>query len=212
MSRKEKASKKKQRIIILLVIILLLLLLTLFLFVFKRDNDNSVIYEPTLTVETPQKLSVAETDTFSLDVLISSLGDALYPAASMSISFDPSTLEFLGVEEGNVFVHNYGGESRVDRLLPDWSVNIEQSNKSGIINIMYLDITGGRNSFGKDLLAEDYNVVLRLRFRLRGSARVGDIYDIIVEDAVFAASDETQSLAMTTGTLKIINSKIVIGE
>ena len=212
MSRKEKASKKKQRIIILLVIILLLLLLTLFLFVFKRDNDNSVISEPTLTVETPQKLSVAETDTFSLDVLISSLGEALYPAASMSISFDPSTLEFLGVEEGNVFVHNYGGESRVDRLLPDWSVNIEQSNKSGLINIMYLDITGGRNSFGKDLLAEDYNVVLRLRFRLRGSARVGDIYDIIVEDAVFAASNETQSLAMTTGTLKIINSKIVIGE
>ena len=130
----------------------------------------------------------------------------------MSISFDPSTLEFLGVEEGNVFVHNYSGESRVDRLLPDWNVNIEQSNKSGLINIMYLDITGGRNSFGKDLLAEDYNVVLRLRFRLRGSARVGDIYDIIVEDAVFAASDETQSLAMTTGTLKIINSKIVIGE
>ena len=77
---------------------------------------------------------------------------------------------------------------------------------------MYLDITGGRNSFGKDLLAEDYNVVLRLRFRLRGSARVGDIYEIIVEDADFAASDETQSLAMTTGTLKIINSKIVIGE
>jgi len=213
MSRKEKASKKKQRIIILLMIILLLLLLTLFLFVFKRDNGNgSVTSDPTLTVETPQKLSLADTDTFSLDVLISSLGKALYPAASMSISFDPSTLEFLGIDEGNVFVHNYGGESRVDRLLPDWSVNIEQSNKSGLINILYLDITGGRNSFGKDLLAEDYNVVFRLRFRLRGSARVGDIYDIIVEDAVFAASDETQSLAMTTGTLKIINSKIVIGE
>jgi hypothetical protein len=29
---------------------------------------------------------------------------------------------------------------------------------------------------------------------------------------VFAASDETQSLAMTTDTLKIKNSKLVIGE
>ena len=35
---------------------------------------------------------------------------------------------------------------------------------------MYLDMTGGKNAFSKDLLAEDNNVVLRLKFRLRGSA------------------------------------------
>jgi hypothetical protein len=55
-------------------------------------------------------------------------------------------------------------------------------------------------------------VVLRLKFRLRGSAKAGDVLDLIVEDAVFAASNETQSLAMTTNTLKVKNGRLVIGE
>lgn len=61
-------------------------------------------------------------------------------------------------------------------------------------------------------MAEEDNVVLRLKFRLRGSVRPGDVMDLIVEDAVFAASDERQSLAMTTNTLQIQNGKLVIGE
>ena len=89
---------------------------------------------------------------------------------------------------------------------------MQNSNDTGRINIMYLDMTGGKNAFSKELLAEDYNVVLRLKFRLRGSARGGDVLDLIVEDAVFAASDETQSLAMTMDTLKVKNGRLVIGE
>ena len=77
---------------------------------------------------------------------------------------------------------------------------------------MYLDMTGGRNAFSRDLLAEDHNVVLRLKFRLRGSIRAGDVLDLILEDAVFAASDEQDSLAMATGSLKTKNGKLVIGE
>jgi hypothetical protein len=161
-----------------------------------------------LTVETPQKLSASQTDTFTLDVTISELGDALYPAMSMSLRFDPSCLEFLGIEEGNVFVT----DSQVGRKLPQWSCNPEQCNKTGLINIMYLDLTGGKEAFSQNLLAEEDNVVLRLSFRLRGSARSGDVYDLIVEDAVFAASDERASLAMTQGTLKVKNGKIVVGD
>ena len=164
---------------------------------------------PTLTVETPQKLSISGTDTFVLNVTISSFGNGIYPAASMSIAFDASRLEFLGVEEGNVFIksNNTSGQS-----LPEWSYNTAACNESGRINVMYLDMTGGKNAFSKDLLAEDNNVVLRLKFGLRGSVRAGDVCDLIVEDAVFAASDETQSLAMTTNTLTVKNGKIVIGE
>ena len=165
---------------------------------------------PTLIVETPQKLSATGTDEFTLDVTVSNLGEARYPAMSISISFDSSRLEFLGVEEGNVFV--LSDENSSGRQLPDWSCNVKSSNDTGLINIMYLDMTGGRNAFTQDLLADDYNVVLRLKFRLRGSARPGDILDLIVEDAVFAASDETQSLAMTTKTLKVKNGRLVIGE
>lgn len=164
--------------------------------------------KPVLAVETPQKLSASQTDTFTLDVTISDLGETLYPAMSMSIRFDPSCLEFLGIEEGNVFVT----DSQVGRALPQWSCNPQQCNKSGLINIMYLDLTGGKSAFTKTLLAEENNVVLRLSFRLRGSARSGDVYDLILEDAVFAASDETQSLAMTRESLKTKNAKIVVGD
>ena len=165
---------------------------------------------PTLIVETPQKLSASQTEEFTLDVTVSALGEARYPAMSMSISFDSSRLEFLGVEEGNIFI--LSDENSTGQKLPDWSCNVQNSNDTGRINIMYLDMTGGKNAFSKELLAEDYNVVLRLKFRLRGSVRVGDVLDLIVEDAVFAASDETQSLAMTTDTLKVKNGKIVVGE
>ena len=165
--------------------------------------------KPTLTVETPQKICLTKADSFTIDVSISSLGDALYPAMSMSIAFDASRLEFLGIEEGNVFVHSDGSQQQA---LPEWIYNTAACNQSGCINVMYLDMTGGKNAFSKDLLAEEDNVVLRLKFRLRGSVRPGDVMDLIVEDAVFAASDERQSLAMTTNTLQIQNGKLVIGE
>ena len=176
----------------------------------NKRSELPIPGEPTLIVETPQKLSVSQTEEFTLDVTLSQLGDARYPAMSMSIAFDSSRLEFLGVEEGNIFI--LSDENSSGQKLPDWSCNVQNSNDTGSINIMYLDMTGGKNAFTKELLADDYNVVLRLKFRLRGSARPGDVLDLIVEDAVFAASDETQSLAMTTDTLKVKNGRLVIGE
>ena len=186
--------------------IALMILVLIFLLV-KYGGDSG---EPTLIVETPQKLSISGTKEFTLDVTISDLGEVRYPAMSVSISFDSSRLEFLGVEEGNMFI--LSDENKTGQKLPDWSCNVQNSNDTGLINIMYLDMTGGRNAFTKDLLADDYNVVLRLKFRLRGSVRPGDVLDLIVEDAVFAASDETQSLAMTRDTLKVKNGRLVIGE
>ena len=176
----------------------------LFLFLSRRFR------QPTLIVETPQKLSASQTEDFTLDVTVSALGEARYPAMSMSIAFDSSRLEFLGVEEGNIFI--LSDENSTGQQLPDWSCNVSHSNETGMINIMYLDMTGGKNAFTRELLTEGDNVVLRLRFRLRGSVRPGDVLDLIVEDAVFAASDETQSLAMTTDTLKVKNGRLVIGE
>lgn len=185
---------------VLVVVVVLLLV--------RCDGEPGGV--PTLIVETPRKISLSQTKDITLDVRISDLGDARYPAMSMSISFDSSRLEFLGVEEGNVFI--YDDANGVSQRLPDWSCNVQNSNNTGLINIMYLDMTGGKYAFSKDLLAEEDNVVLRLNFRLRGSARSGDVLDLILEDAVFAASDEAQSLAMTTNTLKTRNGRLVIGE
>lgn len=186
------------------------LLLLLILFLLFMNWDKIVSGRPTLTIEIPQKISISEAEEFTLDVTISALGEAIYPAASMSIAFDSSRLEFIGVEEGNMFIRD--DKSDISQKLPNWSCNPEQCNKSGKINIMYLDTTGGKNAFSKELLAEDDIVVLRLTFRLRGSVRSGDVCDLIFDDAVFAASDENESLAMTRDTLKVRNGKIVIGE
>lgn len=207
MSESLNNTKSKKKLFVGILIGIIALLLIIFLLFMGSDN---IIRDtvPTLTIKTPQKISMTETEEFTLDVTVSSLGDAIYPAASMSISFDPSRLEFIGVKEGNVFISN--GYSEIPQKLPDWSCNPEQCNKSGKINIMYLDTTGGKNAFSSELLSEDDNVVLRLKFRLRGSVREGDVYDIIFEDAVFAASDENQSLAMTRDTIKVKNGKIVI--
>ena len=198
--------KRKKWPWILAICLLLIAAATLYYFYFYQGDSGT----PTLVVETPQKLSVSQTEDFTLDVTVSDLGDARYPAMSMSIAFDSSRLEFLGVEEGNIFI--LSDENSSGQQLPNWSCNVQSSNDTGLINIMYLDMTGGRNAFTKDLLADDYNVVLRLQFRLRGSVRPGDVLDLIVEDAVFAASDETQSLAMNRDTLKIKNGRLVIGE
>ncbi|MBQ8802932.1 MAG: hypothetical protein IJZ53_04780 [Tyzzerella sp.] len=201
-------SKTKKKLFIGIGVVVLLLLLIVFLLFMNWDKIVKKI--PTLTIETPHKISIQETEEILLDMSISSFGEAIYPAASMSIAFDSSRLEFVGVEEGNVFIRNEGND--IGQTLPEWSCNPEQCNKTGKINIMYLDTTGGKNAFSKELLAEEDNVVLRLRFRLRGSVRSGDVYDLIFEDAVFAASDENESLAMTRGTLKVRNGKIVMGE
>ena len=209
MAGKYESTEKKKRKKwpwILAVCLALIVAGALYYFYFYQGNSGT----PTLIVETPQKLSVSRTEDFTLDVTVSDLGDARYPAMSMSISFDSSRLEFLGVEEGNIFI--LSDENSTGQQLPDWSCNVQSSNDTGLINIMYLDMTGGRNAFTKELLADDYNVVLRLKFRLRGSVRPGDVLDLIVEDAVFAASDETQSLAMTRDTLKVKNGRLVIGE
>ena len=208
MSNRSMEPKTKKKLYIGIGIVVLLFLLISFLLSYNKDNVISD--KPTLTIETPQKVSLKEEKEIVLDVTLSSLGDAIYPSASMSISFDASRLEFVGVEEGNVFICNV--EGGVPQKLPDWSCNPEKCNETGKINIMYLDVTGGKNAFSKELLAKEDNVVLRLRFRLRGSVRNGDVCDLIFEDAVFAASDENESLAMTRNTLKVRNSKIVVGE
>ena len=68
---------------------------------------------PTLIVETPQKLSATGTDEFTLDVTVSNLGEARYPAMSISISFDSSRLEFLGAPRRGPGVQSHRCQARL---------------------------------------------------------------------------------------------------
>lgn len=198
---------KRKWIFIITVVLVVCAALLCAIFLASEEWANGAD-QPTLVVNTPQKIDPATIDPFVVDVTISSLGEAVYPAMSMSISFDADRLEFLGIEEGNVRILDENGQP----ALPEWIYNTASCNQSGCINVMYLDMTGGQHAFSKELLAEEGNVVLRLRFRLKEGVGAGDVMDLIVEDAVFAASDEKDSLAMTLDTLKVRNGKIVIGE
>lgn len=206
-AKQEKKGKCRKEIFIVLAVVVILAALLWYFYAGKAGAGT-----PTLTIDVPQKVQVSAKEPFSLDLSVSQLGDARYPAASFSIAFDPSHLEFVGVEEGNVFVHDQVNLAEGAQKLPEWSYNVEKANEIGIINLMYLDLTGGRCAFSQDLLQKEDNVVLRLVFRLRGSARVGDVYALAIGDAVFAASDSEQSLATTQRTLRVRNGKIVVGE
>lgn len=203
--------RKKRTVLIVTCIVALIALIALLVLLFFPGR-GLLSGKPVLTIETPQRISLSSKDTFTLDVSISNMGEARYPAASFCINFDSSRLEFMGVEEGNVFIYDELNESGIAQKLPDWSFNSKQSNKTGQINIMYLDVTGGKYAFSKELLGSDDNVILRLSFRLRGSAKVGDVYELSFSDAVFAASDSSQSLAMNQHTLATKSGKIVVGE
>lgn len=204
----EKKNSKKKTIIIVLLVLLALAVLAFFLF---RDG-GALSLAPAVTVETPNKMSQSDRDEFTLDVTLSDLRDGLYPAASFSINFDSNKLKFLGLEEGNVLVPCEKKANGAVTELPDWGVNVERSNEIGQINVMYIDLSGGRRAFSKDLLPDGDRVLFRLRFKLRGSVQSGDIIEISFADAVFAASDEKDSLASTKNTLKTRSGRVVIGD
>lgn len=205
----EKKNSKKKTIIIVLLVLIALAVLAFFLL---RDG-GALSLAPAVTIETPNKLSQSDRNEFTLDVTLSDLKDGgLYPAASFSMNFDSNKLEFLGLEEGNVAVPCEKKTNGAVTELPEWGVNVERSNEIGQINVMYLDLSGGRQAFSKDLLPDGDRVLFRLKFKLRGSVQSGDIIEISFADAVFAASDEGYSLASVKNTLKTRSGRVVIGD
>lgn len=204
----EKKSNKKKMIIIAIVLILLALAAY---FLFIRDG-GAALFAPTVTIETPDKKSADDKSEFTLDVTLSDLKDELYPAASFSINFDSNKLEFLGLEEGNVLVPCEEKANGATSALPDWGVNVERSNEIGQINVMYLDLSGGRYAFSRELLPDGDKVLFRLKFKLRGSVQSGDIIELSFADAVFAANDEKDSLGMTERTLAVRSGRVVVGD
>ena len=80
---------KKKKMAILAAVFAVLILAGILIFILL---GNAAAQKPTLTVETPQKISAGSSETITIDVSISALGDALYPAMSVSLGFDSSRL------------------------------------------------------------------------------------------------------------------------
>lgn len=198
-------SKVRKILIVCAGIVIFAICAILFItFTGKKDKDKSAFRtEPTVTIETPDKIN---DEHFSVDVTISSMGDEVYPAVSMCIGFDSERIEFKGLRNGNVKV--MGDTS--DGQFPEWSIDNDYSNETGKINIMYLDISGGKYAFSDSLLNDKNNTLFTLDFSLRDNAESGDTYEFDIEDAVFATADSEKSLASISGTLKTNNGKVVL--
>lgn len=207
MNKKSFSTKKKA---LIAIGVLLAVATVIAAFILLRKCGDYPVAAPAVSIETRSRLSQSDRDPFSLELRLTSLGEEIYPAASFCIAFDSARLEFLGIEEGNVLVTD--PENSSGYKLPEWSVDTARSNQMGKINIMYLDMTGGKYAFRNEALRDDGNIALKLRFRLRGSAVSGDIYEISFEDAVFAASDENKSLASAKNTLATANGRVIVGD
>lgn len=166
-------------------------------------NKSAVRTEPTVSIKTPETIS---SDHFSVDVAISSMGEEIYPAVSMCIGFDSENLEFQGMTNGNVKVMS----DTEDGQFPEWNTDSVYSNETGKINVMYLDISGGKYAFSDNLLNDGDNILFTLDFSLKDNAKSGDVYEFDIQDAVFATTDSQKSLSSSSDTLKVQNGKVTL--
>lgn len=199
--------KKKRLIIIISVLCAVLIIAAAGTAVYFIINKEDVPGAPEVSMYPPVKISEENEDVFTVDMHLSDLGGSLYPAVSFSISFDNEKLEFTGIKEGDIYVHGDDGE----RTLPSWKCGTAKANEDGLINIMYLDISGGKYAFDRNLIEKDEDILLSLEFRLKNTAKKGDIYELAFEDACFAAADKEDSLSVSAGNLDTENGRIVIG-
>lgn len=205
-------SKKKKIIIAISVTAVLAITVGLIIIFLNRNSQTAKVGSfstgPAVFIEIPDKMDKKDRSEFELGVFVTKLGKDIYPAASFSISFDPSKLEFLGLEEGNVLILD--SDSPTGENLPEWNVDAETSNKTGLINVMYLDISGKDKGFSQEKLYDKDNSLFYLKFKLRGSVREKEMYEISFKDAVFACEDDSKSLSMLSKKLKTKDSFVMI--
>ena len=203
-------SNKKNRIICIVSVIIVIIACVLFLF----RGEIEELFAPSVTLISPEPIEASDRTEIVIDVKLSDLPERMFPAGSISVEFDKNKLEYLGVKQGTMMtLGDSTGEDKVYNI-PIWKDNINIANENGIINAMYLDITGGKYAYVKEGFSkENKDVLLRLTFRLRDSVVSGEIYNITIRDAVMATvenSIDNTSLATSNRTLKAYHAKIVV--
>ncbi len=202
------ASKKKK---IITVFLILIIIIGAIFIVFRAKKE---LNKPVLSLIPPKPIEYSSREEFVVDVQLSALPHNLYPAASISVTFDNTKLEFTGAKLGTMMTY---GDKRANGYsfdIPQWSCNTEISNSKGEINAMYLDTTAGKYAYCSEGFDSDKkNIVLRLGFKLKDSAISGESYNLTFKDGVFAVIDgdeSKESLAMKMGTLRTNNCRIVV--
>ena len=207
-----KGTNRTTKILLAIIAVLVLIIAGLVIWYFMQGKDASrSAGTPLVRINTPARAKAGED--IAVPVTLSDMPEGvLYPAVSFSLVFDNYKLELVGLEQGSIRVLADENPQGNSLALPEWKLNRDFANQSGHINVMYFDSTAGRYAFTSDGFdADSGNTLFTLIFRLRNSVKSGEIFDILMEDACFAASDESLSLAMTQKTLIAENGKIIVG-
>ena len=181
MLEKIKNASKKKKIIAVVLILIAIIAIVFLIFRVKKELDK-----PVLSLIPPKPIESTSREEFVVNAQLSALPHNLYPAASISVSFDNTKLEFTGVKMGTMMTY---GDKRANGYsfdVPQWSEGFDSDKK---------------------------NIVLRLGFKLKDSAIAGDSYNLTFKDGVFAVVDgdeSKESLAMKLGTLRTNNCRIVV--
>lgn len=199
------ASKKKQQRIIGSGVLLAVMTIAV-LFIFLGDGrgilERVFAAEANITLTSPAPVAASKREEIVIDAVVANLPDQEYPAASLSVHFDRNKLEFVGVRQGTMKTRGRGGIYHI----PIWNSDVEASNQHGIVNTMYLDLTGGDHPY----IVGEEDILVRLVFRLRDSVESGETHHITIYDAVFATVNPADSVATSKGNLRVHHAQIIV--
>ena len=122
----------------------------------------------------------------------------------MSVEFDKDKLEFIGVKKGTM--QDYS------KTVPEWTFDVDASNKSGVVNAIYLDKSGAKNSYYKSGFEKGKkDVVLNLVFKLKEEAKSGDMLNLNIADAVFSTvNGDTDNSNLSTAKNTMKNKNLIL--
>ncbi|MCC3867457.1 cohesin domain-containing protein [Terrisporobacter mayombei] len=170
------------------------------------DNNNEIKKEVLMSLDGDSVLSMNNKDAFKLKLKMSQIPSNIYSSASFSISFDKDKVEFIDIKKGDI--------STFSSNSPSWQYDVKASNKRGQANIMYLDSTGGKESFtSKSIVSEEKNNVLILEFKLKDNVESGENISFKIKDAVFATVNgdkDNSSLSTKNKNIKFEDCNIKI--
>lgn len=170
------------------------------------DNNSEIKKEVSISLKGDSILSKNNKNTFKLKLKMSQIPSNIYSSASFSISFDKNKVEFVDIEKGDILTYSSNS--------PSWEYDVKASNKRGQANIMYLDSTGGKESFtSKSILEERKNNILILEFKLKDDVESGENISFKIKDAVFATVNgdkDNSSLSTKNKNIKFEDCNIKI--
>ncbi|WP_343343754.1 cohesin domain-containing protein [Terrisporobacter petrolearius] len=170
------------------------------------DNNSEIKKEVSISLNGDSILSKNNKNTFKLKLKMSQIPSNIYSSASFSISFDKNKVEFVDIEKGDILTYSSNS--------PSWKYDVKASNKTGQANIMYLDSTGGKESFtSKSIVEESKNNILILEFKLKDDVESGEDISFNIKDAVFATVNgdkDNSSLSTKNKNIKFDDCNIKI--